>query len=91
MTVVVDKFSKLQEMIDRIIEAQEMAAQVDDSHERQIEKLQIKVVQVDDLRKQQIEELQLKTEGLRYAVIALGAIIAVHILYHVLLALSLGV
>lgn len=47
--------------------------------------------QVDRLRnlqKQQIEELQLKTERLRYAVIALGAIMAVHILYHVALSFA---
>lgn len=65
MTVVVDKFSKLQEMIDRLIKVQEMAAQFD------------------NLREQQINELQRKIERLWYAVVAIGTIMAVHILYHV--------
>ena len=86
MTVVIDKFAELQGMIDQIIKAQETAAKVDYFLGRQVEESQRQIEE----SQQQIEELQLKTERLRYAVMTLGVIMAVHILYHVFWALSLG-
>lgn len=81
MTVVVDKFTKTQEMIAQIYELRErqikeLERNVDDLREQQIKEIERKT--------EQIIELERKTEGLWYAVVALSTIMAVHILYHVL-------